>query len=791
MSVIINSGVLGTASYVSSLTSGPMTVNTPANSVTGGVITIQQVSGLQAILDGKLNDATGAVGSAYVTVGGNDLNLLTGMSAFGLTLADFQKLSQVNATAAEINHLVGVIGPIQTQINLAYSAADFTAADQIIISTGAGAGALATLGDVLDGTFGDGYEINDLLPPTTAVDFNAQLASNLADPVDDQDAATKAYVDTAVSGGLDYLPLAGGTMEGNIFMDEFPIRLARVNGDGYTAIQGGEGTITFEMGDVDYVFTNDSLTMNGSRIVSVGDPVNPQDVVTLAALTGGYLSLEGGELSGVLEMDGNLLRFGGAGNEAFIYALGGELTFSSTNSAGMVLDDDLNMLGTDISGLPAVPATMLSAITQTFADANYLQIDGGNAMTGPFNFGGLNVTNLGAPTLGTHIGTRSYNDARYLGVLANLADLDDVGEAITNLGLATVATSGSYNDLGDLPSLQLQDLPDVNMTPGAPEDGYLVTWDFGTTSFVLAPKPITSVFGRTGVVISVAGDYTAAQITNVPGGTIGAITVQAALNELDTDKFARDGSQTMLGALNMNNNLITNVGLPLTIGDHQWTTGSYGSGLLGGGFLIRTSATPSAALPTYSFAGNVSTGHRLNGSAITFSVNGVDQLTISANQVDVANNLVTNVADPVSNGDAVNLGYIRGLGIERVLGVVTGVNLMTATPAGIIPIYTLPSGAMHLITKVIVVATSYVPGGAPVAPTVSIGIGGPGYNQIVDDVALSWGAGGASDQAVYLTPKQGAATPNALNTVSLQTDAIPSGTFSALTVSIYVMGVEL
>lgn len=788
MSVIINSGVLGTASYVSSLTSGPLTVNTPANSVTGGVITIQQVSGLQAILDSKLNDATGAVGQAYVTAGGNDLNLLTGMSAFGLTLADFQKLSQVNATAAEINHLIGVVGPIQTQINLAYSAADFTAADQIIISTGAGAGALATFGAVLDGTFGDGYQFNDLLPSTGSLDFNSQRAINLDDPVDDQDAATKAYVDTAVSSGSGYLPLAGGTMSGNINLDDNSLEFIA---DGSIAlIADGTTELILNVGDASYSFGEALFHVGGARVVGAANPLDPQDLVTLSTLTSGYLPLSGGSLSGDLEMGSHSIFFG-VGNNSSIEPVGDAIAFYANAGAAMVLDDDLNMQGTDISGLPAIPATMLSAITQTFADANYLQVDGGNALTGALNFGGLNVTNLGAPTLGTHIGTRSYNDARYLSVLSNLSDLDDVGEAITNLGLATVATSGSYNDLDDLPSLRLQDLTDVNMTPGAPENGYLVTWDFGTTSFILAPKPITSVFGRTGVVISVAGDYTAAQITNVPGGTISAITVQAALNELDTEKFARDGSQTMLGALNMNGNLITNVGLPLTIGDHQWATGSYSSGLLGGGFLIRTSATPSAAAPTYAFAGNTSTGHRLNGSSISFSVNGVDQLTISANQVDMASNLVTNVADPVSNGDAVNLGYIRGLGIERVLGSVTGVNLMTASPAGIIPIYTLASGAMHLITKVIVVATSYVPGGAPVAPTVSIGIGGPGYNQIVDDVALSWGPGGSSDQAVYLTPKQGAATPNALNTVSLQTDSIPAGTFSALTVSIYVMGVEL
>lgn len=48
---------------------------------------------------------------------------------------------------------------------------------------------------------------------------------------------------------------------------------------------------------------------------------------------------------------------------------------------------------------------------------------------------------------------------------------------------------------------------------------------------------ITSVFGRTGNVTAQAGDYTAAQVTNTPSGNISATTVQAALNELDSEKL--------------------------------------------------------------------------------------------------------------------------------------------------------------------------------------------------------------------------------------------------------------
>jgi hypothetical protein len=49
---------------------------------------------------------------------------------------------------------------------------------------------------------------------------------------------------------------------------------------------------------------------------------------------------------------------------------------------------------------------------------------------------------------------------------------------------------------------------------------------------------IDSVFGRTGAVVAVAGDYTASEVTNVAAGNIAAVTVQAAIDELDSEKQA-------------------------------------------------------------------------------------------------------------------------------------------------------------------------------------------------------------------------------------------------------------
>ena len=61
----------------------------------------------------------------------------------------------------------------------------------------------------------------------------------------------------------------------------------------------------------------------------------------------------------------------------------------------------------------------------------------------------------------------------------------------------------------------------------------------GVLSWVaIASAPVTSIHGRTGVVVSANGDYTASEVTNVAAGTVAAVTVQAAINELDTEKTA-------------------------------------------------------------------------------------------------------------------------------------------------------------------------------------------------------------------------------------------------------------
>jgi ACT domain-containing protein len=97
----------------------------------------------------------------------------------------------------------------------------------------------------------------------------------------------------------------------------------------------------------------------------------------------------------------------------------------------------------------------------------------------------------------------------------------------------------------------------------------------GTGNFVCANVPtasVSSVYGRTGAVVALDDDYTSSQINNTAAGNIIATDVQAAINELDTEKLALAGG-AMSGAINMSSNVINNLGTPVVGSDA--TTKSY------------------------------------------------------------------------------------------------------------------------------------------------------------------------------------------------------------------------
>lgn len=94
-------------------------------------------------------------------------------------------------------------------------------------------------------------------------------------------------------------------------------------------------------------------------------------------------------------------------------------------------------------------------------------------------------------------------------------------------------------------------------------DGFMSAADKTTLDGLAAVgAPVTSVFARQGDVIANTGDYTAAQITNVPAGNIASTSVQTAINELDNEK-ADDAAVTaaLAGKVDTTYNLQTGAGI--------------------------------------------------------------------------------------------------------------------------------------------------------------------------------------------------------------------------------------
>lgn len=90
---------------------------------------------------------------------------------------------------------------------------------------------------------------------------------------------------------------------------------------------------------------------------------------------------------------------------------------------------------------------------------------------------------------------------------------------------------------------------------------------------------VSSVFGRTGAVTATAGDYTATQVTNTPAGGIAATTVQAAVNELDTDKQASAATLTSWAALTRASGFDTFTQTPSSLNLRGLLTDETGTGL--------------------------------------------------------------------------------------------------------------------------------------------------------------------------------------------------------------------
>lgn len=128
----------------------------------------------------------------------------------------------------------------------------------------------------------------------------------------------------------------------------------------------------------------------------------------------------------------------------------------------------------------------------------------------------------------------TYNDL-FAGVLGAL-NYQGVWNATTNSptlvnGDCTTGNKGKYYVVNVAGSTSLGGISSWSVGDWAVCNG--TSWDQ-----ILNTNAIASVFGRTGTITAQNGDYTASQVTNIAAGNVAGVTVQSAINELDTEKEA-------------------------------------------------------------------------------------------------------------------------------------------------------------------------------------------------------------------------------------------------------------
>jgi hypothetical protein len=206
----------------------------------------------------------------------------------------------------------------------------------------------------------------------------------------------------------------------------------------------------------------------------------------------------------------------------------------------------------------------VSDATQTALDAKVDIVDAYNDGDLYVRFGagtsGLSKADLAADTAFASVYERLANKGQALGY----ASLDNGGKVpVSQLPASVMTYLGTWNASTNTPTLAngTGDAGDLYICSVAGTTNFgagNLTFDVGDWVMYNGSiwqrsdqsDNVSSVFGRQGAVTATAGDYTASQVTNVAAGNIAAVTVQAAIDELDTEKVAKAGD-TMTGILSI------------------------------------------------------------------------------------------------------------------------------------------------------------------------------------------------------------------------------------------------
>ena len=238
--------------------------------------------------------------------------------------------------------------------------------------------------------------LDQMAAPTGSVSLNSQTITNLADPVNSSDAATKSFVE-ATAQGLDVKDSCVAATTANITIS--------------TALNNGDTLDGVSLSTNDRVLVKDQSTASENGIYVVGaSPARADDLATGADAAGFFTFVEQGTVNadngfvctsnkGSAVVGSNNLtiaQFSGAGQITAGDGLdksGNTLSLDLKSNGGLVIESTelaIDLAASSITG--TLPVTKLTSLTSTVSELNVL--DGITATTTELNLmdGGTSAT---------------------------------------------------------------------------------------------------------------------------------------------------------------------------------------------------------------------------------------------------------------------------------------------------------------------------------------------------------------------------------------------------------------
>jgi hypothetical protein len=238
--------------------------------------------------------------------------------------------------------------------------------------------------------------LDQMAAPTGSVSFNSQTITNVADPVNAQDAATKGFVE-ATSQGLDVKGSCVAATTGNITIS--------------TALNNGDTLDGVTLSTNDRVLVKDQSTASQNGIYVVGSsPARADDLAAGSDAAGMFTFVEQGTVNAdngfvctsnkgsAVTGTNNLTfaQFSGAGQITAGDGLdksGNTLSLDLKSNGGLVIESTelaIDLAASSITG--TLPVTKLTSLTSTVTELNVL--DGITSTTAELNLmdGGTSAT---------------------------------------------------------------------------------------------------------------------------------------------------------------------------------------------------------------------------------------------------------------------------------------------------------------------------------------------------------------------------------------------------------------